>query len=55
MLKEILKVLQDDARGTPEQIAAMTGTPVAEVTKTIKEAEKDRTILKYHTLINWKK
>ena len=33
----------------------MTGTPVAEVARTIKRAEKDRTILKYKTIINWDK
>ncbi len=55
MLKDILKILQDDARATPEQIASMTGDSVAEVTKIIKEAEKDRTILKYQTIINWEK
>jgi DNA-binding Lrp family transcriptional regulator len=55
MLKDILKVLQDNARATPEQIAAMTGASVDQVVNIIKEAEKDRTILKYHTLINWEK
>jgi DNA-binding Lrp family transcriptional regulator len=55
MLKDILKVLQDNARATPEQIAAMTGNSVDQVVSLIKEAEKDRTILKYHTLINWEK
>jgi DNA-binding Lrp family transcriptional regulator len=55
MLKEILKVLEDDARTTPEQISTMTGLPASEVTRTIKEAEKDRTILRYKTLVNWEK
>ncbi len=55
MLNEILKVLQDDARATPEQISVMTGAPVDEVTRLIKDAERDRTILKYTTLINWEK
>jgi len=53
MLKDILKVLEDDARTTTRQIATMTGTPTAEVTKLIKQAEKDRIILKYKTVINW--
>jgi DNA-binding Lrp family transcriptional regulator len=55
MLKDILTILQDDARATPEQIAAMTGAPVDEVTRLIKGAEKDRTILKYKAMINWEK
>ncbi len=53
MLKEILKILQNDARTTTKQISAMTGLPGTEVTKRIKQAEKDRIILKYKTLINW--
>ena len=55
MIKDILKILENDARTTTEQIAAMTGTPGAEVAKLIKKAEKDRTILKYKTVINWEK
>ena len=31
----------------------MTGAPGAEVNKLIKQAEKDRIILKYKTVINW--
>ena len=55
MNKEILKILENDARATPEQISTMTGIPAAEVTKLIKQAEKDRIILKYKTMINWNK
>ncbi len=55
MLKEILKLLENDARTTTKQIAAMTGTTSAEVAKAIKQAEKDRIILKYKTMINWDK
>ena len=52
MLKEILKILENDARTTTKQISTMTGIPGTEVTKYIKQAEKDRTILKYKTVIN---
>ncbi len=55
MLKDILKILENDARTTVEQIATMTNTPAAEVSKDIKAAEKDRTIVKYKTVINWDK
>ncbi|MFC1897242.1 Lrp/AsnC family transcriptional regulator [Chloroflexota bacterium] len=55
MLKEILKILENDARTTIKQISTMTGTPGTEITKVIKQAEKDRTILKYKTVINWDK
>ena len=55
MIKDILKILEDDARTTTKQIAAMTGTSRAEVAKLIKQAEKDRIILKYKTVIHWDK
>jgi DNA-binding Lrp family transcriptional regulator len=53
MLKDILKILEHDARTTPEQIAAMTGVPQTEATRLIKQAQEDRTILKYKTIVNW--
>jgi DNA-binding Lrp family transcriptional regulator len=52
-MKEILKILENDARTTVPQIATMTGLSAAEVTKSIKQAEKDRVILKYKTVVNW--
>ncbi len=55
MIKDILKILENDARITAKQIATMTSTPIAEVTKAIKQAEEDRIILKYKTMINWEK
>jgi DNA-binding Lrp family transcriptional regulator len=55
MIKKILKILEGDARTTPKQIATMTGAPQSEVEKLIKQAEKDHTILKYKTIINWEK
>ena len=55
MLKEILKILESDSRATTRQIATMTGISAAEVNKLIKEAEKNRIILKYKTVVNWDK
>ena len=55
MEQEILRILEKDAHTTTKQISAMTGTPGAEVTKHIKQAEKDRIILKYKAIINWDK
>ena len=55
MMKEILTILENDARTTTKQIATMTGTPGVEVARLIKKAEKNRTILKYKTIINWDK
>jgi DNA-binding Lrp family transcriptional regulator len=55
MIKDILKILENDARTTARQISTMTGIPTSEVNKIIKQAEKERTILKYKTIINWNK
>ena len=55
MLKDILKVLENDALATTKQIAVMTNTSTTEAAKLIKQAEKDRTILKYKAVINWDK
>ncbi len=52
---KVFEALEKDARLTPEQVANMTGVPVAEVQKIIKKAEKDGTIVKYKTVINWAK
>jgi len=55
MLKEILKILEKDARVSLEQLAAATGIAKAEVIKAVKQAEKDGVILKYKTVVNWEK
>ena len=55
MLKDVLKILENDARTTPKQIAAMTGVPQTEVTKQIRQAEQDRVILKYKAIVDWDK
>ena len=49
MNKDILQIIEKDARTTPKQLSAMTGTPTTEITKQIKQAEKERVILKYKT------
>jgi len=54
-MKEILNLLQDDSRLTAEQIATMVNMDVAQVQARIKELEENKTIIKYHTLINWEK
>jgi len=54
-MKEIFEILEQNARATPEQISTMVDKPVSEVEKIIKQAEKDGTILKYKTIINWPK
>jgi len=54
-MKEIMEILESDARATPERISTMTGIPLAEVKKVISEAEKNHTIVKYKAMINWQK
>ena len=53
--KKIFEALEKDAKLTADQVAEMTGVPVHEVQKIIKKAEKDGTIIKYKTVINWAK
>jgi DNA-binding Lrp family transcriptional regulator len=56
MLKhEVLKILESDARTTPEAISRMTGGALDEIRQVIKEAETDHTIVRYKTVINWEK
>jgi DNA-binding Lrp family transcriptional regulator len=54
-MREIFEILEKDARTTPEQISTMTGIPLAEVKKVIRKAEKEGTIVKYKTMVNWHK
>ncbi len=54
-MKQIFKALENDARLTPEKVSDMTGISIKEVEKVIKKAEKNRTILKYKTIIDWPK
>ena len=54
-MKEIFEILEQDAKTTPEQISTIVGIPKHEVEKIIKQAEKDGTIVKYKTTINWTK
>ncbi len=51
-MNEILEILTKDARATPEEIAKLTGQQVVLVKKTIKQYEKDGTIIQYKTVIN---
>ena len=53
--KEILRILESDARATPDKIATMTGLPVEEVRAAIAEAEQNRIIVKYKAAVNWQK
>ena len=54
-MNEIFEILENNARATPEQIAAMVDMPDSKVQSIIKKAERDKTILKYKTIVNWAK
>ncbi|NCC68700.1 MAG: winged helix-turn-helix transcriptional regulator [Clostridia bacterium] len=50
--KQILSVLQEDARLPLDSVAAMVGVETAAVKKAVAEMEADGTIIKYATLVN---
>jgi DNA-binding Lrp family transcriptional regulator len=51
-MREILELLEKDARATPEEIARMLNMTPRAVSAVIKKLEKDGVILKYKTIIN---
>ncbi|MEE8472833.1 MAG: Lrp/AsnC family transcriptional regulator [Dehalococcoidia bacterium] len=54
-MKDILRILERDARTSAARISTLTGRPLAEVKKAIKAAEAQRIILKYKAVVNWDK
>ena len=52
-MKEILRMLEEDARLTPEQIAVMTEKDTGDIKKAIEEYENNGTIVAYKALIDW--
>lgn len=54
-MEDILRILEQDARATPEQIARQTGRSADEVARVIAEAEVKNIIVRYKTVINWNK
>ena len=51
-MDDILEILANDARVTPEEIAKMTRKKAGEIKKTSKEYEENGTIVKYKTIID---
>lgn len=51
-MDEILEILENDARLSPEEIAKLTGRKVADIKKAISKYEKDGVIVKYKTVVN---
>ena len=54
-MDEILELLQNDAKLTPQEIAAMLKKDVKDVKKRIKKLEKDKVILKYSAIVDHQK
>ena len=52
-MKEILRILEEDARLSADEIAAMTGKTAEEVRAVIEECEKSGIIRRYKTVIDW--
>ena len=51
-MDEILDILSNDARVSPQEVAKLTGKGVETVKKAIKEYEKNGVIVKYKAVIN---
>jgi len=54
-VRELLHILEQNSRRSPETIATMLDVSVEEVKETIKELEDNKTIIKYPAIINWDK
>ena len=54
-MDKILKLLEDDATLTPEQIAVMMSKEVGDIKKAIEKYEKNGVILGYKAIIDWDK
>lgn len=54
-MKEILELMELNAKITEQEIAIMLDMEVEEVRKKIKEMEDSKIILRYITLVNWEK
>jgi DNA-binding Lrp family transcriptional regulator len=54
-MSEILKILSEDAKATPAQIATLLGRSEEDVAREIRDLEDTGVIKKYITLINWEK
>ena len=55
MEKNLLKLLEDDARLSAEQLSVMLDTPKNEIEKKLEELEENGTILGYKAMIDWEK
>lgn len=54
-MRELLELLEKDARRPVSELASMLNKSEYEVEKSIKDLEKEKIILSYNALINWEK
>ena len=54
-MREVLKIIEQDARTSPEEIASMTGKTPQEVRDILRKAEADRALLGYRAQVNWER
>lgn len=54
-MEEVLKLLEQDAQLSPEEISALTGKDVEDVRNIIKECEEKKIIRRYKAVIDWEK
>jgi len=54
-MTELLKMLENDPRLTPEKLSLMLEKEVGDIRKMIEDCERDGIILGYRTLIDWEK
>ncbi|MEG9194785.1 MAG: Lrp/AsnC family transcriptional regulator [Archaeoglobales archaeon] len=52
---ELLRILEDDARVSYDELSERLGVDIETVKKTIKKLEESGVILKYKTIVNWEK
>ncbi len=54
-MEQLLELLQDEAKLSPAQLAAILGEKEEDVVKAVKQYEKDGVIRGYHALVNWER
>ena len=54
-MEEILRILDEDARLSPDEIASMTGKSPEEVRAIIEDCEQKGIIRRYKTVVEWEK
>ena len=55
MKNQILKLLEGDAKLTPEQLSVMLDAPLEKIIESISELEANGTILGYKAVVDWEK